>query len=179
MIQGQGRGATRLDELLTGGPADGREGEKPGEPSRNSWGRLVREDRGSPPTGVSEAAAVEERILSAAPTNDQPGGHTGVSTQSAARRPAAESAGVRSNPWGRPVAETAAPPRTPQASDFRDVGLTGAQAASAVAGLAEGRFLSFEDACLSAAIFGARRGAAVKLDEAAMRSKARTFLRPS
>lgn len=90
--------------------------------------------------------------------------------------------------WGRPLSEAGTPTdrdawgrtrprpkRTPTIEDFTAVGLDEADANKAAAGLAKGRYLSFEDACLSTAIF-ASDSATIKLDEAAMRTKAREFM---
>jgi hypothetical protein len=81
-----------------------------------------------------------------------------------------ESGPERLDAWGRPR-----PPRSLEARDFREVGLSEDDAAAALAGLAEGRYLSYEDACLSRATFG--RTKPVPIDESLMRSKAREFAR--
>lgn len=57
------------------------------------------------------------------------------------------------------------------AAEFRAVGLSEADADDASRGLAEGRYFSFEDACLAVTIFGPSSG--TRLDEAAMRNTAR------
>jgi hypothetical protein len=72
------------------------------------------------------------------------------------------------SPWGR-----ALDPKGPTVRDFKEVGLSEADARAASAGLTEGKFLSFEDACLSTAIFGPSKS--VQLNEDAMRRKARYF----
>lgn len=82
-------------------------------------------------------------------------------------------------PWGRDVtlAETAPAQEKPApvAADFAAVGLSEAAAIGAAEGLAEGKFLSFEDACLSQALFAQSTGRPAELDEDLMRSKARYY----
>lgn len=87
-------------------------------------------------------------------------------------------------PWGRPLEESAAaagskPPAVrPTIEDFRAVGLNATDAAGAASGLAEGKFLSFEDACLSTVIFKPSSKSRT-LDESAMRERARRFMAPA
>jgi hypothetical protein len=99
---------------------------------------------------------------------------------------------VPGTPWGRPLEEDspgydtlklaleggrpAASPRKPTFADFREVGLSEADATAAAAGLAGGKYLSFEDACLSQTIFGGTGNKVATLDEARMRAKARSFV---
>ncbi len=71
------------------------------------------------------------------------------------------------NPFGRQL-----PPRQPAETDFVEVGLSEAHAKEAHEGLASGRFVSFEDACLSTAM---HKVGSPTLQEAAMREKARRF----
>lgn len=59
----------------------------------------------------------------------------------------------------------------PRLSDFRLVGLCEADARGAAQGLLDGRYLSFEDACLSKTIFDLQRRN--RLDESAMREVAK------
>ncbi|GEP40115.1 hypothetical protein NPS01_37780 [Nocardioides psychrotolerans] len=94
-------------------------------------------------------------------------------------------------PWGRPLQEAGAamtmaggavapkPPLVkPTVEDFRAVGLNAIDAAGAAAGLSEGKFLSFEDACLSTVIFKPSSKSRT-LDESAMRDRARRFMAPA
>jgi hypothetical protein len=87
----------------------------------------------------------------------------------------------RTSPWGRkPVKETGqrtpwgreSKMREPSAKDFTDVGLSIREAAEAHDGLKAGRFISFEDACLSVA----RSTGSTSLREDAMRTRARRFI---
>ena len=91
----------------------------------------------------------------------------------------------RPSPWGRPPVQEQRtnafgrllPPlvKTPTEADFREVGLNESDAKAAAAGLAEGRYVSFEDACLATALFGGSKS--MTLSEGAMRAKAREFAR--
>lgn len=74
---------------------------------------------------------------------------------------------------GHALDEALAGGTAPTEQDFRDVGLSESDAKSAAVGLSGGRFLSFEDACLSTAIFGPSK--TVNLDETKMRERARRF----
>ncbi|MDO3397004.1 hypothetical protein QWJ41_14855 [Nocardioides sp. SOB44] len=74
---------------------------------------------------------------------------------------------------GHVLDEALAGGTSPTEQDFRDVGLSESDAKAAATGLSGGRFLSFEDACLSTAIFGPSK--AVGLDETKMRERARRF----
>jgi hypothetical protein len=92
---------------------------------------------------------------------------------------------TRKSAWGRDVEESEVerdafgrprprPRATPVVADFVEVGLCEADAKAASEGLAAGRYISFEDACLSAAIFqGSSK--VVNLKEDVMRAKARAF----
>ncbi len=87
-------------------------------------------------------------------------------------------------PWGRPPVREAerdafgrplpARAKTPTVADFREVGLSEADAQEAAGGLAAGRFVSFEDACLSTAM---SKPGERTLRETAMRAKAKGFSR--
>lgn len=102
----------------------------------------------------------------------------------AARGLAEPAAAARTEtPWGRPakVAESSRPAGpwgrrggsggAPTQADFVAVGLSEAQAEESMEGLKSGRFVSYEDACLSVA-----RGRGVTtLREDAMRRRARAF----
>lgn len=83
-------------------------------------------------------------------------------------RPISEVDGYAADAFGRP--------RGPSSADFVEVGLSKAAAATAVEGLRAHRFISFEDAALSVAAMH-ERGPRT-LDEAAMRRKARSFMKP-
>jgi len=80
-------------------------------------------------------------------------------------------------PWGR--IDEALDPTRPTEKDFREVGLCEDDAKGAAAGLSEGRYLSFEDACLSTAIFeaGRTKSGTTSLDQTEMRKRARRFAR--
>lgn len=77
------------------------------------------------------------------------------------------------NPWGRILTEADGAPAAPTAEDFRAVGLCEADAESAARGLAQGLYLSFEDACISRSMFDPQRRN--RLDESRMREVARRF----
>lgn len=79
--------------------------------------------------------------------------------------------------WGR--LDEALDPTRPTEKDFREVGLCEDDAKAAHAWLSEGRYLSFEDACLSTAIFeaGRTKSGTTSLDQVEMRKRARRFAR--
>lgn len=83
------------------------------------------------------------------------------------RKPVKESTG-RKTPWGRSVGRGE---RMPTVDDFTSTGLNKLQAEESLQGLRAGRFVSYEDACLSVA----RRHPRVVLKEDVMRERARGF----
>jgi hypothetical protein len=80
-------------------------------------------------------------------------------------------------PWGR--LNEALDPTRPTEKDFLEVGLCEDDAKYALDGLTQGHYLSFEDACLSTAIFeaGRTKNGTTSLNQAEMRKRARRFVR--
>ena len=76
-------------------------------------------------------------------------------------------------PWGRPAEPRQTTIVEPHVKDFVAAGLSLTEAENALAGLKTGRFISYEDACLSIARKHADGGF---LKEDAMRERAKRFI---